>query len=182
MDKSTHEENLSQPLQTNNKEVKMAVTFLTGYNGNFNVTNRNIKFYFGKSITDKDSFIRTTTAPGAYELESLNNENKRIIIEEGHFTEVDYPFTIKPKTASLSSISESSTQQPLFSFTPDDSIRDLFGFNAGTKYEEDILPSNPLDILSIDNIVLEIDIAQGMTFKGKRTGTIHNFTMHVGPG
>ena len=30
MDKSTHEEHLSQPLQTNNKQFKLAVTFLTG--------------------------------------------------------------------------------------------------------------------------------------------------------
>ena len=30
MDKSTHEEHLSQPLQTNNKQSKMAITFLTG--------------------------------------------------------------------------------------------------------------------------------------------------------
>ena len=30
MDKSTHEEHLSQPLQTSNKQFKIAVTFVTG--------------------------------------------------------------------------------------------------------------------------------------------------------
>ena len=39
MDKSTHEEHLSQPLQTNIKQFKMAVTFLTSFNGIFNDTN-----------------------------------------------------------------------------------------------------------------------------------------------
>ena len=39
MDKSLHEEHLPQPLQTNNKQIKRAVTFLTGYNGTFNVIN-----------------------------------------------------------------------------------------------------------------------------------------------
>ena len=39
MDKSTHEEHSSQPLQTNNKQFKIAVTFSSGYNGIFNVTN-----------------------------------------------------------------------------------------------------------------------------------------------
>ena len=58
MDKSTHEEHLSQPLQTNNKQVKIAVTFLTGYNGIFNVTNSNNKFYFIKSLSDEDGFIQ----------------------------------------------------------------------------------------------------------------------------
>ena len=41
MDKGIHEEHLSQPLQTNNKQFKIAVTILTGYKGTFNVTNKN---------------------------------------------------------------------------------------------------------------------------------------------
>ena len=40
MDKYTHEEHLAQPLQTNNKQFKIAVTFLTAYDGIFNVTNK----------------------------------------------------------------------------------------------------------------------------------------------
>ena len=38
MDKTVHEEHLSQPLQTNNEQFKIAIIFLTGYNGIFNVT------------------------------------------------------------------------------------------------------------------------------------------------
>ena len=82
MDKSTHEEHLFQPLQTNNKQFKIAVTFLTGYNGIFNVTNSNNKFYFTKSVTDKDGYIIITITQGSYEIKSLNNEIKRIIIDE----------------------------------------------------------------------------------------------------
>ena len=52
MDKSTHEEHLSQPLQTDNKQFKIAVTFPTGCTGIFNVTNSNDKFCFKKIITD----------------------------------------------------------------------------------------------------------------------------------
>ena len=106
MDKSTHEEHLSQPLQTNKKQFKIAVTFLTGYNGVFNVTNENNKFYFIKSITDKDGNIIITIPPGAYEIESLNNEIKRIIIDEEHYTEANYPFSIKPNFSTLGSIIE----------------------------------------------------------------------------
>ena len=76
MNKSTHEEDLIQPLQTNNEQYKKAVTFLTGYNGIFNVTNENKKFCFLKSITDKESFNQITIPPGAYEIESLKNEKK----------------------------------------------------------------------------------------------------------
>ena len=64
VDKSTHEEHLSQPLQTNNNQFKTAVTFLTGYNGLFNVTDKNNKFYFAKSISDDDGFIQITIPKG----------------------------------------------------------------------------------------------------------------------
>ena len=71
-DESTHEEHLAQPLQTNNKQFKLAVTFLSGYNGIFNVTNENNKFYFKKAIKE-EAFIQTRIPPGAYEIESLDS-------------------------------------------------------------------------------------------------------------
>ena len=41
-------------------QYKIAVTFLTGYNGIFKVTSKNNKFYFLKSIIDKDGYIQNT--------------------------------------------------------------------------------------------------------------------------
>ena len=37
---SIHEEHLLQPLQTNNKHFKIAITFPTGYNSMFEVTDK----------------------------------------------------------------------------------------------------------------------------------------------
>ena len=74
----------------------------------------------------------------------MNNEIKRIIIEEGHFTEADLPFTIKPSLSTLRSIIEISGQEPLISFLPNDCKRNLLGFNAVTLYEEYNLSSNSL--------------------------------------
>ena len=185
MDKSTHEEQLFQPLQTNNKQFKIAVAFLTGYNGIFNVTNSNNMFYFLKSITDDDHII-LTIPPGAYEIESLNKEIKRIIIDEEHYTETNYPFNIKPNFSTLGSIIEISTQgpviTPVITFVPDDSIGHLLGFNKTTIFEEYYLSPNPVDILSFDNIFIETDIAKGLIFKNRRSGIIRNFTMDVDPG
>ena len=56
MDDSIHEEHLSQPLQTNNKQFKIANTFLSAYNGIFNVTNKNNKFYFKKTFIEEDFY------------------------------------------------------------------------------------------------------------------------------
>ena len=105
MNKSTHEEHLSQSLQTNNKQFKNAVTFLSAYNGIFNVTNRNNKFYFKKNLIDED-FIQIRIPEGAYEIESINNEIKRIFIDNEYYTIESYPFTIKPNFSTLGSIVE----------------------------------------------------------------------------
>ena len=81
MDKSMHEEHFFQPLQTNNKQFEIAITFLSAYNGILNVTNRNNKFYFKKELID-ENFIQVRIPEGAFEIESLNNEIKRNIIDK----------------------------------------------------------------------------------------------------
>ena len=182
MNKSTHGEHLSQPLQTNNKQFKIAVTFLTGYNGIFNVTDKNNIFHFIKSITDKGGYIQIKIPNSVYKLENLNNEIKRLIIQEEHYTEVDYPFTIKPKFSTLGSFIKISTKGPVITFMPDDSIGDLLGFIKTTLYEEYNLSPNPVGILSFDNIFLECDTVQGMIFGGKTSRIIHKFTVDVDPG
>ena len=181
MNESIHEEHLFQPLQTINKQFEIAVTFLSAYNGIFNVTSSNNKFYFLKSITD-DDHIQITNRPGVYEIEALNDEIKRIIIDEGHYTELDYPFNIKPDFNTLGSIIEISPQGPVITFVPNDSIGELLGFNKTTIYEDYNFSQNPVDIISFDNIFIEADVAQGMIFRGRRTGIIHNFTMDDNPG
>ena len=112
MDKSLHEEHHSQPLQTNNKKFKFAVKFLTDFNGIYNVTNSNNRFYFKKTNSDEDGFIQITLQPGAHETENLNNEIKRVNIDEGHFIEANYPFTIEPNFSMLGFIIETSSQGP----------------------------------------------------------------------
>ena len=144
------------------------MTILSGYSGIFKVTNSNIKFYFNKTIPGEDGFVQITLPPGSYDFQSLSNEIKRIVIEEGHFTESTYPFTTKPNFSALGSIIEISPQCPIKSFMFDDSIKDLLGFHAITVYEKYNLSTNPVAILTFDNIFLECDIAHGMNFKKQR--------------
>ena len=147
----------------------------------YSTLHKKIIIFFLKSITDDDHII-ITIPPGACEIENLKNEIKRIIIDQEHYTETNYPFNIKPNFSTLGSIIEISTQGPVITFAPDDSLGDLLGFNKTTIFEEYNLSPNPVDILSFDNIFIEIDIAKGMIFKGKRTGIIMNFARDVDPG
>ena len=182
MDICSHEEQLAQLLQTNNKQFKNAVKFLSVYNGTFIVTDKINKFHFAKSITDKDGFIQITIPPDAYEIESLNEEIKSIIFEEVYFTEADYPFMIEPNFSTLGSIIETSRQDPIISFLPDDSLSYILGFDAVIFYEQYNLSPNLVDILSFDSLLFECDIAHGMIFKGRRPGITHNLTIDVSPG
>ena len=181
MVKSTHEEHLFKTLQTNIKQFKTAVTFLTAYNGIFNVKNSNDKFYFEKTLIAED-FLQIRIPERAYEIENLNNEIKRILIEKEHYTEANYPFTIKPNFSTLGSIVQIKPQGPIIGFVFEDSIGSVLGFDETILSKEYNLSSNPIDIISFDNIFIETDIAQGRFFKGKRSGIIHNFTMDVDLG
>ena len=84
-DKSIHEEHISQPLQKTNKQFKVAITLLTGYNGIFDITKSESKCYFAKSITDEDDFIQIVVPQSAFEFQSLNNEIEWMIIRDVHF-------------------------------------------------------------------------------------------------
>ena len=94
MDQLVHKENLPEPLQTNDKQYKIAITFLRGCNGIFNFTNKKNKFCCTASIDD-DYSTQIGIPPGAYEIECLNNEKKRNIIGEGYFPKATHPLTIK---------------------------------------------------------------------------------------
>ena len=136
MKNSIHEEQLSVSLQSNNQQFKIAVTSLTGYNGIFKVTDKNNNFFSAKSINEKYGSIQILIPQGAYELESINDETKRITFDEGQFTEVDYPFKIKPNFSTIVSIINISRQKPLIScFLSDDSIQNFLGFNASIIYQ-----------------------------------------------
>ena len=104
MDKSVHEEHSFQPLKTNIKQFKVDIFSLTADIELIIVTNSINKIYFGKSITNKDGSIQITIPPGNHETEKLNNEIKRIIIEEEHLREANIPSTIKANSWTIGSM------------------------------------------------------------------------------
>ena len=179
LNESTHEEHLFHSLQRKNREYKLAITFLTGYNGFFNVTKSKNKFHFKESVTD-EAFIQIKIPNGAYEIEALNIEIKRRIIDKDLYTEADFPSIIKPTFSTLGNIVEILQPSALIGFVFDDSIGNLLGFNETILWKVSNLSQNPVDIISFDNIFIECDIAHEMIFKGKRSKKM-NSTMSVSP-
>ena len=66
----------------------------------------------------------------------MDKEIKRIITDEEHLTEANYPFTIKPNLSTLGSLTEISPQRSIISIMFDHGIRDPIGFIARTVYEK----------------------------------------------
>ena len=73
---------------------------MTGCNGIFEVTYKKEKLFLANSNTDKNGFV--TNPPGAYENESVNDKFRRIILEGGFYTKIDYPYShTKPNFSTL---------------------------------------------------------------------------------
>ena len=127
-----------------------------------------------------------TLPPGTYELESLNDEIKRITLKNqtAYFTTENYSYIFKPKFWTFGSIIET---QPNFvgsqiSFVHDVSIQNLLVFKPAVFYKKYCLSLTPVDLLSFDNLFHATDIFQGMFFKSKWIEKILNWTMNVDPG
>ena len=110
----------------------------------------------------------------------MNEKTEKNIEEEGNFTE-DYRFLFKPNFSLLVSKVDVSRTEPIKSFVQGDEIRDVLGLDTFVLHEKYNLSLNPVDILSVDNF-FEIDIAQGMIFKGERPGRFHKNTIAVNKG
>ena len=81
-------------------------------------------------------FSKKPTPPEACEIESLNEETKRNIIEDGYFTDEKYRFLFKPNFSTPASIIEISRHEPSLSFDQIGSIRHIFGYGPLVTYEQ----------------------------------------------
>ena len=98
----------------------------------------------------------------------MNEETKRINLEEGYITEEDYPVTVKGISSTLGNVIEIETGRGCqISFFQEDSLRDLLGLRPPVIKIGLNLSDRLVDILSSDNVFLKTDIAEGMIFKKK---------------
>ena len=91
---SLHFKKISQLPPNDNKQFKIAVTILLGYNGVFKSTNKKYNFYFAVSVND-DGFSVNTTPERALEVKFTIKENYRIFVKKCFlFKEENRPFQI----------------------------------------------------------------------------------------
>ena len=157
-----------------NKKYEIALVNLETYYSFPNVDSTNNRL----SLKHKDENPFYINIPeGSYEIESLNRELQTILEEKGYSGAV----TFQPNRNTLKSI---MAIQPGYrvSFKGDRSLRQLLGFND-KWYKEGVHESeNIVNILSINSILVNIDIITGSFINGVSKPVIYSFFPNVSPG
>ena len=106
--------------------------------------------------------------PGAKNLESLRGEITNPPFNEGYVSEEDYPFTIKPTYSILQGNIENWAWYRMKnqSCTRRYFLR-ILGCKPKVIHEESNISNYPVDILSFDNVFLEIKLPLGKIIKVK---------------
>ena len=113
---------------------------LTGYNGILEVVSMNNKFHFATSITD-DEFSAFTIPPETYGLDSLNDETKQNIVNDGFLYKRKLSVFNQTKYRIFPFFGSIIELKPIFigsqiCFVHNDPIRGILGFDPIVLYEK----------------------------------------------
>ena len=163
------------------KVYEIALVNLETYYSFLNINETNNWFVY--SPDDGNTWVTIKIPVGSYEIGDINNALKQEMGKRGHYDSVneDYYITISANTNTLKSvlIIEKGYQ---VDFNQQNSIAKVLGFN-NAKYREGFHESeNPVNILSINSILVNIDIISGSYVNGKTKSTIYSFFPKVSPG
>ena len=113
---------------------------------------------------------------GSYEIDDINNTVQWEMKKRGHYDSIneDYYITISANSNFLKSVLILEKDYQI-DFNHRDSLAKVLGF-TGAKYTEGFHESeNPVNILSINSILVNIDIISGSYVNGKTKNTIYSF-------
>ena len=146
-----------------------------------NVNHTNHMFVY--SPDDGNTEVRLPIPSGSYEIGDINNFIQLGMRQNGHYDSVneDYYITISANSNTLKSVLTIGKGYQV-NFTPENSVSKILGFN-NTVYKEGFHESeNPVNILSINSILVNINIISGSYVNGKTKNTIYSFFPKVSPG
>ena len=164
-----------------NKQYEAAFLSLDTYNSFPNISkdlNNKFKYYNGTSW----KVLKLNT--GSYEIETLSNEIQRLMVINDDYDKVSGQFyiTINPNTTTLKSIVNITNPNYKVDFSVANSFADLLGFNKvviSAGYNES---NNIVDIMTINSILVNVDIIAGSYVNGTPLPVIYSFYPNVSPG
>ena len=163
------------------KEYEIALVNLETYYSFPNIDETNNKFVY--SADNGNSWVKIKIPVGSYEIDDINNTIQHEMEKRGHHEPInkDYYINISANSNTLKSVLILGKDYQV-DFNHQNSIAKALGF-TGTKYTEGFFESeNVVDNLSINSILVNIDIILGSYVNGTTKNTIYSFFPKVGPG
>ena len=138
---------------------------------------------FVSSPDNGNSWIKIKIHKGSYEIDDINNTIQHEMEKRGHHDLIneDYCINISANSNALKSVLIMEKDYHV-DFNHQNSIAKVLGF-TGAKYTETFHESdNVVNILSINSILVYIDIISGSYVNGTTKNTIYSFFPKVSPG
>ena len=162
------------------KEYEIALVNLETYYSFPNIDETNNVFVY--SPDNGNSWVKIRIPEGSYEIDDINNTIQHEMKKRGHHDPIneDYYINISANSNTLKSalILEKDYQ---VDFNHQNSLAKVLGF-TGAKYTKGFHDSeNVVNILSINSILVNIDIISGSYVNGTTKNTIYSFFPKVSP-
>ena len=138
---------------------------------------------FVYSPDNGNSWVKIKIPEGSYEIDDINNTIQHEMEKRSHYDSInkDYYINISANSNALKSILTLEKDYQV-DFNHQNSLAKLLGF-TGTKYTEGFHESeNVVNILSINSILVNIDIISGSYVNGTTKSTIYSCFPKVSPG
>ena len=170
------------PLQLKKgKQYEMALLNLETYYSfpNIDSTNNNFKY----SPDGGDNWFTVTVPEGSYEIRDIDAAIKQQMKTNNHYDSQDdeYYVSIAANSSTLKTILTLDNNYQV-DFTLNNSMRHLLGFNSAiytARYQES---ESVVNIVSINSILVNIDIISGSYVNGRMQPVIYSFFPTVSPG
>ena len=181
-DKTNFITSFSPVLELNqNHNYEIALVNLETYYSFPNITDQNNKFRYSLDVGVWNDIIIPT---GSYELSQLNDEIFRIMKSRDHYDKHDNKsfISLGANFATLKCIIEISNPQLVINFDTDNSLRNVLGFNKQILRKSYNESDNPVNILSINSILVECSIIEGSYVNGIHEPILYSFFPKCLPG
>ena len=163
------------------KVYEIALVNLETYYSFPNIDESNNIFVY--SPDNGNSWVKIKIPEGNYEIDDISNTIQWEMKKRGHYDSIneDYYITISANSNILKSVLILEKDYQV-DFNHQDSLAKVLGF-TGAKYTEGFQESeNPVNILSVNSILVNIDIISESYVNGKTKNTIYSFFPKVSPG
>ena len=158
-----------------NKGYEIALVNLETYYSFPNITDDNNHFSYSPDAGE--TWFHIFIPEGSYDIEDINKVIQQTMKQYGH----DANVTISANTNTLKAVLILENDYRV-DFRPEHSICSILGFNNKVYTSEYQESENAINILSINSILVNIDVISGSYVNGQKYPTIFSFFPDVSPG